>query len=649
MGDDELVEGGRGRHQDRRREPGPPAGPARLLPGRGHRARVPGQERHVEAADVDTQLERIRRHDAQHVPRAEPTLDLAAPVRKIAPAVAADHVRERGGPLDGRLEVSQDDLLGEPAPREHDGRHAGPEDRGREPARLLQVGPADPELGVDDRRIVEDDDLLAGRRAVLDDQAHGRPDEPFRELLGVGDRGRRADELGSRSVVPADPLEPAEHVGEMAAEDTAVRVELVDDDVAQILEEPDPLRVVRQDPRWTCPGSSARRWRGPGRRAAHPAGYPHRGCGSAAPAAPAPAPRAPPAGPARAPSWERGRAPASPPRSGAPGEPGGCSRASCRTPSASPRPRGRPCRGRRAPWPGGCTAPRSRARPAHPRAGDQWCRESGPSARGAPGTGAAPSRPPRIRRRGGRSAGRGRRAVPRAPPSRRHLRSRARTLSTFGRRGSIERRDARRASSPTPASAARFLPPTPLDGPHRARLLERPVRRPDRPVDPGGAGRPCARDERHTDQRSSRRATKAGAPRRVRRPRGPLVPRPCLADARSRRLRPRRGLRRLDELRRARSEPRAGRGRRARATRSARCSGSRRGRTRATQVEGRFAVPRGRSGSSPASRPRRRARHGARPSGGGCRRRGPRARLVAAGLARAARAGARRPPPLDPP
>ena len=35
----------------------------------------------------------------------------------------------------------------------------------------------------------------------------------------------------------------------MAAEDAAVRVELVDDDVAQVLEEPDPLRVVRQDPR----------------------------------------------------------------------------------------------------------------------------------------------------------------------------------------------------------------------------------------------------------------------------------------------------------------------------------------------------------------------------------------------------------------
>ena len=105
-------------------------------------------------------------------------------------------------------------------------------------------------------------------------------------------------------------------------------------------------------------------------------------------------------------------------RSGAPGGRAGCSRASCPTRSASPRPRGRPCRGARAPGPGACTAPRSRAPAAPPRPGDRRRRESGPSARGAPGTGGAPSRPARLRRRVGRSARRGRRAVPRAPPSR---------------------------------------------------------------------------------------------------------------------------------------------------------------------------------------------------------------------------------------
>jgi hypothetical protein len=44
-------------------------------------------------------------------------------------------------------------------------------------------------------------------------------------------------------------IEAADHVGEVRAEDTAVGVELVDDDVAQVGEEARPARVVREDAR----------------------------------------------------------------------------------------------------------------------------------------------------------------------------------------------------------------------------------------------------------------------------------------------------------------------------------------------------------------------------------------------------------------
>src|SRR3989441_9246660 len=44
-------------------------------------------------------------------------------------------------------------------------------------------------------------------------------------------------------------MEAPEDVGEMAAEDAPVRVELVDDDIAKILEERRPFRMVREDPR----------------------------------------------------------------------------------------------------------------------------------------------------------------------------------------------------------------------------------------------------------------------------------------------------------------------------------------------------------------------------------------------------------------
>ena len=46
----------------------------------------------------------------------------------------------------------------------------------------------------------------------------------------------------------ADPAQAPQHVAEMAAEHAAVRVQLVDDDVAQILEQFRPAWMVRQDP-----------------------------------------------------------------------------------------------------------------------------------------------------------------------------------------------------------------------------------------------------------------------------------------------------------------------------------------------------------------------------------------------------------------
>ena len=43
--------------------------------------------------------------------------------------------------------------------------------------------------------------------------------------------------------------EAAQHVGHVAAEDAAIGVQLVDDDVAEVLEQHRPLRVMGQDPR----------------------------------------------------------------------------------------------------------------------------------------------------------------------------------------------------------------------------------------------------------------------------------------------------------------------------------------------------------------------------------------------------------------
>ena len=65
----ELIERRAGRDQHRRRGFGAPPGPARLLPHRGDRSRVAGQDRGVQVADVDAELERVRGHDAERLAR----------------------------------------------------------------------------------------------------------------------------------------------------------------------------------------------------------------------------------------------------------------------------------------------------------------------------------------------------------------------------------------------------------------------------------------------------------------------------------------------------------------------------------------------------------------------------------------------------
>ena len=108
---------------------------------------------------------------------------------------------------------------------------------------------ADAELGVRDRGVDDEDVLATRRRAVVVDELDRCLEHSLGKLARVGDRGAGADEDRIRAVVGADPPQPADEVGDVAAEEAAVRVQLVDDDELQVLEQLEPLRVVRKDRR----------------------------------------------------------------------------------------------------------------------------------------------------------------------------------------------------------------------------------------------------------------------------------------------------------------------------------------------------------------------------------------------------------------
>src|SRR5207247_1021359 len=97
---------------------------------------------------------------------------------------------------------------------------------GGDPARLAEIRPPDTELVVDDRRIDEDEEFLAARRAASVHEFERLLGKPLGELARVRDRRRRAEKDRVRSVMAADPAEPAQDVAEVAAEHAAIRVQL---------------------------------------------------------------------------------------------------------------------------------------------------------------------------------------------------------------------------------------------------------------------------------------------------------------------------------------------------------------------------------------------------------------------------------------
>ncbi len=247
--DDVLVHGRSGRDQDRHAGLLASPGAPELLPGRGDRSRVPGEDRRVEPTDVHAELEGIRGDDAEDLAVAQAAFDGASLRGQVAAAIAAD-AGARPVALAQRLaQPRQQDLHGHPRAPEHDRLATRPQERQGPPLCEVLRRASGAACGLHDRGIHEQDVPLACRRAVPVDEPRRPPGQHRCELARVADRRRAADDGGPAAVVGTDPQEPPQDVGDVPAEDAAIGVQLVDDDELELLEQLEPLRVVRQDRR----------------------------------------------------------------------------------------------------------------------------------------------------------------------------------------------------------------------------------------------------------------------------------------------------------------------------------------------------------------------------------------------------------------
>ncbi len=242
-----LVDRIAGRHEDGRARLEASAGPPDALPGGGDGTRVAGQHGRVEPADVEAQLEGVRAHHAEHLAAAQSALDGPPLGRQIAAPIAT-HPADRAAAFLERIpEPGQHELHGVSGAAEDDGLAIGAQEAQGAPLGEPQRTGADAQPGVDDRRVEDEDALLAGRRAVAVDEGGSTAGERRRQLLRIADGRRAGHDDRVAAVVRAQAEEAPQDVGHVAAEDPAVGVRLVDDDEAQLFEELVPLRVVRQD------------------------------------------------------------------------------------------------------------------------------------------------------------------------------------------------------------------------------------------------------------------------------------------------------------------------------------------------------------------------------------------------------------------
>ena len=112
---------------------------------------------------------------------------------------------------------------------------------------LVDVAAANAQRPIDHGRIVENKRFLGGRRAVRIQHFDLRLKKARGQLTGIRNRGGAANELRFASIKSCDTAQAAKDITQMTAENAPVSVQLVEDDVAQILEQPRPARVVRED------------------------------------------------------------------------------------------------------------------------------------------------------------------------------------------------------------------------------------------------------------------------------------------------------------------------------------------------------------------------------------------------------------------
>ena len=145
------------------------------------------------------------------------------------------------------LQVGEKNFRLQPRIREDDGLQIVLQKFLRDARGFIDVAAADPQRAIDDGRIVKNKSFLRGGSAVGVEDFDFRFEKARREVTRIGDGRGATNELRIAAIESRDAAEPAQNVAQVAAEDSPIGVQFIENDISQIFEEARPARVMRQD------------------------------------------------------------------------------------------------------------------------------------------------------------------------------------------------------------------------------------------------------------------------------------------------------------------------------------------------------------------------------------------------------------------
>ena len=248
MADEVLVERVGRRHQHRQTGAAA-AGATPLLAQARHGAGEADRDRAVQHADVDAELERVRRHDGPQLARRQPPLELAPLLGRVAGPVGRD--ARRAGAARGCAIVSRATRCTTSTMRRERPKQITRRSRATSSAIIAAASasadarsPVSGSSSVGFHRAT----VRSGRAAPSPLTTSTRSPHQLRHHLGrVRHRRRCEQELRRRADRGADAAQTADHVGDVRAEHAPVDVRLVDHDVRQVREHVAPAVGVRAD------------------------------------------------------------------------------------------------------------------------------------------------------------------------------------------------------------------------------------------------------------------------------------------------------------------------------------------------------------------------------------------------------------------